>query len=87
VSDLFTPIPAWLHTRPGSKVAQIYQLLANAGSRGLTNVELAAWGRANYCTSVFERLRDIRKANPAAVVATRGKTRGVWTYTLWAEKV
>ena len=88
MSDLFTaqpapdPLPDWLHASNASKVGQIYRLLRAAGSRGLTNVELAAWGRANYCTSVMERLRDIRKARPGTVTATQGATRGVWIYTL-----
>jgi len=85
--DLFTApvldlLPDWLHTGNASKVAQLYRLLRAAGSRGLTNVELAAWGRENYCTSYMERLRDIRKANPAALTATRGATRGTWLYVL-----
>lgn len=75
------PLPGWLHTGNASKVGQIYRLLRAAGSRGVTNAELAAWGRENYCTSVFERLRDIRKARSGSVVATQ-VTRGTWVYVL-----
>jgi hypothetical protein len=74
-------LPDWLHTGNASKVGQIYRLLRAAGSRGVTNAELAAWGRENYCTSVFERLRDIRKARPGSVVATQ-LTKGTWLYVL-----
>lgn len=85
MSDLFTapePLPEWLHTKPGTKLAQVYRLLEAAGDEGVTNVVLAHWGIDNYCTSVPERVREINRKRPGTVVATRGETRGVWTYRL-----
>ena len=84
MNDLFAeaPLPGWLHAGPSSKVAMVYRLLEAAGSRGVTNAELADWGRLNFCTSVMERLRDLRKARPGSVIATPGKTRGTWHYRL-----
>ena len=78
-------VPEWLNAGPGSKVAQIYLMLLDAGERGVTNVQLRDWGKEHFCTSVFERLRDIRKARPGSVVATQGKTKGTWLYRLSVE--
>ena len=83
--------PSWLASGPDTKVGQVYQMLALAGHQGVTQVEFYRWGIVTgYCTSVMERVRDLRKAARAAgqgdyVVAVREKSkdrRGTFRYFL-----